>query len=214
MRLWSSVLVAAALHGAAFGVAAVLVPARQVASMAPPPVTVDVEVVAPRPDPVAPVESPAARPPVERRPRRERAARATAVGAAAPVPPRASQVAIVAPAAGGGPAAPAPTLPASAHATGAPSSFAVPRYRANPAPEYPLACRRRHEEGTVILNVLVRADGQPADVSVARSSGFPLLDQAALAAVRRWTFDPGRSGHVPVASQVAIPVRFSLDDNR
>ena len=66
----------------------------------------------------------------------------------------------------------------------------------------------------MILNVLVRADGQPADVSVARSSGFPLLDQAALAAVRRWTFDPGRSADVPVASQVAVPVRFSLDDNR
>jgi protein TonB len=62
----------------------------------------------------------------------------------------------------------------------------------------------------VIVNVEVDADGRAADVSLSRSSGFPLLDQAALEAVRRWTFEPAREGGFPVASRVDVPVRFSL----
>jgi protein TonB len=57
----------------------------------------------------------------------------------------------------------------------------------------------------------VQADGLPAEISLNRSSGHPLLDRAALDAVRRWTFEPGRAAGVPVASLVVVPVRFSLE---
>jgi protein TonB len=45
---------------------------------------------------------------------------------------------------------------------------------------------------------------------VQRSSGFEMLDRAAIAAVRRWVFEPGRRGGNPVAAWVQVPVRFAL----
>ena len=89
---------------------------------------------------------------------------------------------------------------------------AQPRYNTNPRPDYPIPSLRRREEGTVLLNVQVQPDGTPAAISLNRSCGHPLLDRAALDAVRRWTFEPARAAGVPVASLVVIPVRFSLDD--
>jgi protein TonB len=89
---------------------------------------------------------------------------------------------------------------------------AKPRYRSNPAPDYPVPSRRRQEEGIVLLNVLVRPDGLAAAVSLNRSSGYPLLDRAALDAVNRWTFEPARAAGVPVSSTILIPIRFSLSD--
>jgi protein TonB len=68
------------------------------------------------------------------------------------------------------------------------------------------------QQGVVYLHVLVNADGRPDDVSVSRSSGYPLLDRAAVEAVRGWTFEPARAGGLPVSSPVEIPVRFSLAD--
>ena len=90
---------------------------------------------------------------------------------------------------------------------------AKPRHRSNLAPDYPIpASAGRGEEGIVLLDVQVQADGTPAAISLNRSCGHPLLDRAALEAVRRWTFEPARAAGVPVSSLVVIPVRFSLDD--
>ncbi len=83
-------------------------------------------------------------------------------------------------------------------------------YRSNPKPDYPAEARRERQEGVVMVSVEVGADGRPGDVSLARSSGFPLLDQAAIQAVRRWTFDPARAAGLAVSSRVSVPVRFSL----
>jgi protein TonB len=87
---------------------------------------------------------------------------------------------------------------------------AVPRYRSNPAPEYPAAAKRRREEGEVRLRVTVSPDGRPLRVSLFRSSGHALLDQAAMDAVLRWTFEPARAAGEPVEDRVIVPVRFSL----
>ena len=86
---------------------------------------------------------------------------------------------------------------------------AQPQYRSNPAPEYPIASHRRHEEGTVLLKVAVSAAGLPTAISLERSCGHPLLDDAALETVRRWTFAPARAAGVAIASVVVIPVRFA-----
>jgi protein TonB len=66
-------------------------------------------------------------------------------------------------------------------------------------------------QGVVILDVIVSADGRAVKVALARSSGAPDLDQAALAAVRSWTFLPGRRAGVPVVAHALVPVRFHLD---
>ena len=102
------------------------------------------------------------------------------------------------------PAAPSPSV------HGPITVLATPRYRSNPRPEYPIASRRRHEEGEVRLTITVSADGRPLRVSLAKSSGHSLLDQAAIEAVRGWTFEPARASEIAVPSEVVVPVRFSL----
>lgn len=88
-------------------------------------------------------------------------------------------------------------------------------YGTNPLPPYPLVARRLGMEGLVLLDVLVGPDGQAAEVRVEKSSGFPVLDEAALTTVRRaWRFVPGRRGGKPIESRVTVPIRFRLSDLR
>ncbi len=85
------------------------------------------------------------------------------------------------------------------------------RYRSNPQPEYPAEARRLKQQGVAYLHVQVSAEGRPSSVTLSRSSGFPLLDSAAIGAVRHWTFEPGRAGGLPISSSVEVPVRFRLN---
>jgi len=75
------------------------------------------------------------------------------------------------------------------------------------APRYPVESRRRKEQGTVYLLVMLGTDGAVADLRVARSSGHERLDKAALDAVRKWRWSPTiRNGEaVPVQGTVDIP---------
>jgi protein TonB len=88
--------------------------------------------------------------------------------------------------------------------------LARPLYRLNPPPRYPIMARRRRYQGTVFLDVLVDARGRAEDLRVASSSGYDLLDRAALEAVREWRFEPGKLGGHPTAMRVKVPVRFVL----
>jgi periplasmic protein TonB len=81
----------------------------------------------------------------------------------------------------------------------------------NPKPLYPLIARRRRLEGEVLLSVKVLRDGLPGEVLVKQSSGYEVLDDAALNAVRRWHFVPARRGSAPVDSWVEVPIRFRLE---
>ena len=58
----------------------------------------------------------------------------------------------------------------------------------------------------------ITADGTIDQVQVQGSAGHPALDQAAVEAVRKWRFDPARSGSTAVAVWVVIPVEFRLRD--
>lgn len=87
---------------------------------------------------------------------------------------------------------------------------AYPKNEGNPPPKYPTLARRRGWEGTVQLLVLVLEDGRVGDISVAKSSGHPLLDDAALEAVARYQFVPGQQGAKTVSMEVQVPVHFRL----
>lgn len=87
---------------------------------------------------------------------------------------------------------------------------AYPKNEGNPPPKYPTLARRRGWEGTVQLLVLVLENGRVGDISVARSSGHPLLDEAALKAVARYQFVPGLQGNETVSMRVQVPVHFRL----
>jgi len=75
---------------------------------------------------------------------------------------------------------------------------------------YPKDALQRHEQGIVILRVLVGADGLPQTVEVEKSSGSRSLDLAARSAVARWTFTPGTVDGVRSALWARVPIAFSL----
>jgi protein TonB len=220
MRLTLALLAAIGLHGAMFGVAAALL--SPAPAQMPPAIDVDVAIIPPRPAPIADsAPGPAAPPPnptpAPSRPRalrhgREVASLDNSMPASVPSIPSAEHqavaVSVAAPSVSPG-RAPVTAGAATPQGGGAVLS-AQPRYHTNPSPDYPLPSLRRREEGIVLLDVQVQADGTPAAISLHRSCGHPLLDRAALDAVRRWTFEPARAAGVAVASLVVIPVRFSL----
>ncbi len=65
-------------------------------------------------------------------------------------------------------------------------------------------------EGTVALRVLISADGVARSVDVAASSGSPVLDQAAAAAVRRWRFTPATRNDVPIDAYAVLRIRYTV----
>jgi protein TonB len=87
-----------------------------------------------------------------------------------------------------------------------------PGYLRNPHPAYPEEARSAGQQGTVTLSVQVTAQGSVGAVRITRSSGFPLLDERARSTVAdRWAFKPAKAGGVPIASEVIIPIRFTLN---
>jgi protein TonB len=91
-----------------------------------------------------------------------------------------------------------------------PAKEAIPLYRVNPPPKYPGLARRRGYQGTVIMDVLVDPKGKVKELRLSQSSGYPLLDRAAMKSVKSWEFEPGRRGDEAVEMWVKIPVRFQL----
>jgi protein TonB len=83
-------------------------------------------------------------------------------------------------------------------------------YRLNPAPDYPPIALRRGWEGTVRLRVTLDIQGHPSRVELAVSSGHPILDESALAAVRRWQFRPATRLGEAVVATVEVPIVFKL----
>jgi protein TonB len=63
-------------------------------------------------------------------------------------------------------------------------------------------------EGVVVLAVLVRRDGSPADVRVRTSSGDQALDAAAARAAGAWRFRPATREGTAMEAWAIIPVRF------
>ena len=75
-------------------------------------------------------------------------------------------------------------------------------------PVYPDLAREAGVEGTVRARVLVGLDGRVKDVHV--DASIPLLDEAAVVALRQWVFTPALANSHPVMVWVAVPVRFRL----
>jgi TonB family protein len=77
------------------------------------------------------------------------------------------------------------------------------------APEYPRIAKRARVEGVVMLNVRIDERGKVENVDVVRS--IPLLDQAAVDAVRKWEYEPLRYDGKIVKAEFAVALRFSGD---
>ncbi len=77
-------------------------------------------------------------------------------------------------------------------------------------PVYPELARDAGVEGTVLVQALVGKDGRVKDVRVQPGHSIPLLDDAALDAVKRWVFTPALQNGHPVPVWVRVPVIFRL----
>lgn len=84
-------------------------------------------------------------------------------------------------------------------------------YLNNPPPVYPKSARNRNLQGLVMLEVLVSEKGEAKRVNVEKSSGFGVLDNAALSAVQQWKFVPAHRGSEIVEARVLVPVEFKLN---
>jgi periplasmic protein TonB len=85
----------------------------------------------------------------------------------------------------------------------------APRAVFAPDPEYSDEARRAKYQGSVLLWLVVGADGLPSDIRVVRSVGLG-LDEKALEAVRTWRFQPGLKDGKPVPTQINVEVSFRL----
>jgi protein TonB len=94
---------------------------------------------------------------------------------------------------------------------------AEPDYRAdylnNPRPPYPMVARRMGYHGKVVLEVEVLAEGKAGEVKLHQSSGYDILDNAALQTVKTWRFTPARRFGQAVTQRFLVPIKFSLEDN-
>lgn len=80
----------------------------------------------------------------------------------------------------------------------------------NPRPAYPSLSRRLREQGTVVLEVLIKTDGSVGDVRIKESSGFKRLDNTAMKAVRQWRYTPARRGTEAIEFWYLQPIEFAL----
>jgi protein TonB len=76
------------------------------------------------------------------------------------------------------------------------------------APVYPQIAQAARVQGIVIIEATIGADGQVTNARVLRS--VPLLDQAALEAVRQWQYTPTSLNGVPVPVIMSVTVSFVL----
>ena len=168
--------------------------------------------VAPRPQPVA---APAPTP--QPQPSPSKASTPTEVAQAVPVAPVSAPTAPTPPAPTRVEAPPAPPSPAPAPVVTAPSktdvSIPASYSASNQKPIYPNMSKRLGEQGTVVLRVLVKADGSAGEVEVKSSSNYPRLDQAAIDAVKTWRFNPAKIDGKATDEWYQVPIPFKLQSS-
>jgi protein TonB len=80
----------------------------------------------------------------------------------------------------------------------------------NPTPKYPELAKQAGIEGTTVVKMLVDIDGSVREVKILKSSGNPMLDQAALAAAKKSKFTPAKQRDKFVRVWVSRPFKFVL----
>jgi protein TonB len=84
----------------------------------------------------------------------------------------------------------------------------------NPKFAYPEEARQLGLEGMVVLALDISAEGRVVKASVQTSSGYRILDDAALRDARSLEFEPARQGGTPIPTTIFQPVRYRLRDIR
>jgi protein TonB len=109
---------------------------------------------------------------------------------------------------GGLPEAPPPPPPPPSAPVRVGGNIRPPTKTKDVRPVYPPIAQSARVQGVVIIEATIGADGRVKDAKVLRS--IPLLDQAAVDAVKQWTFTPTLLNGVPVPVIMTVTVNFTL----
>jgi TonB family protein len=90
---------------------------------------------------------------------------------------------------------------------------ANPLYRENTPPVYPTIAKLRGYEGIVLVYAEILPDGRVGSTSISKSSGYTILDQSAIEAVKLWKFEPAKKAGKPFVIRVNLPIKFVLHDD-
>lgn len=77
-------------------------------------------------------------------------------------------------------------------------------------PDYPEPARRAHQQGTVVLEAIITASGAVQEVRVLKTLN-PILDEAAMRAVRQWRYRPATLNGRAVPVYLTVTVKFGLN---
>jgi periplasmic protein TonB len=102
--------------------------------------------------------------------------------------------------------APEPTPPPGPVRVG--GQIKEPRKLKNVAPQYPDIAKQARVQGVVVLEATIDTSGRVQNVRVLR--GIPLLNEAAMDAVRRWVYSPTLLNGQPVPLIMTVTVNFTL----
>jgi TonB family protein len=89
------------------------------------------------------------------------------------------------------------------------NGITAPKAISMPQPEYTDQARRKKIDGTVLLSLVVSADGTVRDPAVTRSLDKG-LDKQALETVKKWKFEPATKDGQPVAVRIDVEVSFRI----
>lgn len=84
-------------------------------------------------------------------------------------------------------------------------------YVQGPMPIYPDPAKRRGIEGDVTLKIHIDDVGTPYLIEIANSSGYSILDQAAIQGVKKWRFNPASKEGMKIASWIEKRFSFRLN---
>ncbi|WP_022682993.1 energy transducer TonB [Sphingobium bisphenolivorans] len=108
-----------------------------------------------------------------------------------------------------GPIASAPAAPAAGPSTVQAGDLSAQMIAGKP-PRYPTESRRKREQGTVVLSLILGTDGAVESLAIAQSSGFNRLDDAARDAIRTWRWKPVVRDGQPVRVKGIVEIPFVL----
>ena len=104
---------------------------------------------------------------------------------------------------------PDPPAPVAAQAPFRPGGDIQPPTKVrDAAPLYPAIARAARVQGVVVIEATIGVNGSVQDARILRS--IPLLDAAALDAVRQWQYTPTKLNGAPVAIVMTVTVNFRL----
>ena len=94
--------------------------------------------------------------------------------------------------------------------SGSPRDITSPKLVSSMLPDYPAGLRRRGIEGRIVLELDLNRRGRIKNVRVLRSD-IRELNEATLAAVREWVFEPARRRNESISFSFRLTLRFYLE---